>query len=347
MALAAPSIQLNNIRQRLDQLRLIRSPAVLERLRVSVDGKALPPLSAFSLASDKDGKPQKGGGASADAPDAFEHWGVFVNGDVNLGKQSAFDTQTGFELRTKGLTLGTDYRFIGNHILGAAVGLMRADTELEGAVGTQDADGRSLSFFGSFVPRENAYVDGILTFGRNDYDSERRASTGTLNSVTQGNQWGMAVSAGYAINRGPLAMTPFGRIEHIDARVDAFSETGSGDDALSISEQRIKQTTLALGANASYAISTSWGVLAPTARMEFVRIASSSSDEVIARLAGDTIGLPAQLRLPSDDKSFGSFAIGVTGVFSKGVSGYLNYERQFSRQTYHDERFGVGIRAAF
>ena len=66
---------------------------------------------------------------------------------------------------------------------------MKADTELEAAVGTQDADGYSLSLFGSVVPIENAYVDGILTVGRNNYDSERRTSTGALASDTKGDQW--------------------------------------------------------------------------------------------------------------------------------------------------------------
>ena len=147
IAVTAPTIQLNNIRQRLDQLRLLRSPAILERLRISIDGRPLPALSAFSLARGKDGKPQQGGGASADPADplrspailerlrisiddrprpalsAFSSarqgrqaatggrrkcclrtclsaGGFFVSGDVNIGKQSPFDTQSGFELRS-------------------------------------------------------------------------------------------------------------------------------------------------------------------------------------------------------------------------------------------------------
>ena len=78
VAVNTPTIQLNNVRQRLDQLRLQSSPTVAEGLRASYDGRPLPPISAFALAPlDKDGKPQPktGGGASADQPDSFERWG--------------------------------------------------------------------------------------------------------------------------------------------------------------------------------------------------------------------------------------------------------------------------------
>ena len=67
-------------------------------LQVSVDGQALPPMSAFALAPAKtDVKSPTGGGASADKPDPFERWGVFVNGDIDVGKQSTVGTQTGFK----------------------------------------------------------------------------------------------------------------------------------------------------------------------------------------------------------------------------------------------------------
>ena len=39
--------------------------------------------------------------------------------------KSAVDTQSAFKVTSNGLTLGTDYRFEGNHVLGAALGLLR------------------------------------------------------------------------------------------------------------------------------------------------------------------------------------------------------------------------------
>lgn len=348
LAINTPIIQLNNIRQRLDQLRLQRNPAVTELLRVSVDGRPLPPMSAFALAKlDKNGKPQRGGGASADKSDPFDRWGGFVNGDINIGRQSAVDTQTGFRLRSRGITLGTDYRFSGNHVLGAAVGFMKADTTLDAGAGTQDADGYSVSLFGSLAPAESAYVDGILNVGRNNYDTERRSAGGSFGSSTSGNQWGLAVNAGYVLNRGALSLTPFARVEHVDAKVDGFTERGNREEALTVGEQRLKATTMAVGGQVSYAISTSWGVLLPNGRIEYLRIANSNTGDVTARIAADTVSLPARFRALGDDKNFGSFALGISGVFARGFSGFLSYERQFARDNLTDERYLLGIRAEF
>lgn len=348
LAIVAPTAQLNNIRQRLEQLRLLRGPTVTERLRLSVDGRALPPMSAFALAVlDKDGKPQRGGGASADPADAFDRWGAFVNGDVNVGRQSTVDTQTGFKLRSKGITLGGDYRFAGNHVLGAAVGFMKADADLDRSAGSQDADGYSVSLFGTLVPTENGYVDGILNIGRNRYDGERRSASATLASSTRGNQWGLAINAGYALNRAALALTPFARIEHVDAKVNPFTESGNPAEALAIGEQRLKVTTLALGGQISYAVSTAWGVLSPNGRLEFQHLARARGNDVIAQLAADSVSVPAQIQLLAQDKNFGSLALGVSAVFARGISGFASYERQFARDSYRDTRYLLGLRAEF
>jgi outer membrane autotransporter protein len=320
----------------------------MELLRVSVDGRPLPPMSTFALAKlDKDGKPQKGGGGSADKTDPFERWGGFVTGDVNIGRQSTVDTQTGFRLRSNGITLGTDYRFNGNHVLGAAVGFMKADTTLDAGAGTQDADGYSVSLFGSLIPAANAYIDAILNVGRNNYDTERLKAGSPFSSSTSGHQWGMAVNAGYAVNRGALSLTPFARVEYVDAKVDGFTESGNRDEALAIGEQRLKGTTVAVGGQVGYAISTSWGVLVPNGRIEYQHVASSSADDVTARIAADTVSLPAQFRILGQDKNFGTFAVGVSGVFARGISGFLTYERQFARDNFTDERYLLGLRAEF
>ena len=61
--------------------------------------------------------------------------------------------------------------------VGAALGLLKADTNVTDG-GSQDAKGYGLSLYGSYVPMENAYLDGIVNVGRNTYDSQRQQSAG-------------------------------------------------------------------------------------------------------------------------------------------------------------------------
>ena len=349
MALDTPAIQISNVRQRQDQLRLQRSPTAAEALRVAIDGKTMRSLTVLGLApADKDGKPQAGGAAIAETLDPFERWGAFVNGDVDIATQSAVDTQTGFKLRSKGVTLGADYRFDGNHVLGAAVGLLRADSDLDDGLGNQNAKGYSVSLYGSYVPQENAYIDGILNLGHNKYDTRRLQTTaaGVATSNTSGNQLGVAVSIGYAFNRGPLALTPYGRVEYIDAMVKAFTESGSTDEALTIGEQHMRATTVLAGGQASHAFSTSWGVLIPNAHVEFHHVVQTSARNVTAQLAAD-IASQAEIAVSGPDRNFGIWGVGVSGQFAYGVSAFFSYEAPFGKDNVHDQRYTLGLSVAF
>jgi outer membrane autotransporter protein len=347
-AFNAPIVQMNNVRQHLDQIRFASSPTVAEGLRLTYDGQALPPMSAFSVApTDKDGKGQRqsGGGAAADKPDEFQRWGFFINGDVDIGRQSSVDTQTGFKATTHGVTAGVDYRFQGNSVLGAAVGYLKTDTNLDSGAGNQNAKGYSFSVYGTYVPVPNAYIDGIVNFGHNKYDGQRQAGADSFSNSTNGNQWGLAVSAGYAFNNGPLALTPYGRVEYVDAKVDGFTENGPAG-ALTIGSQQIKGTSLTLGGQASYAISTSWGVLIPNGRMEFQHLAQRSASNVSAQLVG--VASPSvEIPILGDDRNFGNFAVGFSAIFQRGVSAFFNYQRLFGKNDFSDQLYTLGLRIEF
>jgi outer membrane autotransporter protein len=358
-AVTAPTIQINNIRQRLDQIRFQHSPAVAQALKVNVGGQPLPPLSALALgpSPSRDGKavtgggasadkPVSGGGAAADQPDPFGRWGAYVNGDVDIGRQSAVDTQAGFKLTSNGLTFGTDYRFEGNHVLGAALGLLKADTNVADG-GSQDAKGYSLSVYGSYVPVESAYIDGIVNVGHNKYDSQRQQTAGgSATSNTSGDQFAVALSAGWNYSQGAFTANPYLRVEYVEAKIDGFTENGSPTEALTVSEQRVKATTLTLGGQVSYAVSTTWGVLVPYGRLDLQYVAQSNAQDVTAQLVGLTA--PATI-VPTlgQDKTFGTFAAGASAILPNGFSCFFNYEQLFGKENFKDQKYTLGLRVEF
>ncbi len=353
-ALTSATQQLSNLNKWLNIHRTLRNPTVTQGLKVSIDGQALPPMSAFALApTAKDGKPvpQTGGGASAE-PDPFERWGGFVQGDLDIGKVAGSSTQTGFDIHTWGLTLGTDYRFTGNHVLGAALGLVKANTDLNDNAGDQNTKGWSISVFGEYVPVENAYLDLIVNYGRNQYDTTRRV-VGAVQpspaiefaSSPHGNQFAAAFSAGYQFYQQAWTLNPYGRIEYVNASIDSFQESG-GAGALQVSSQRYKRTVLTAGGQVQYAWSMAWGVLVPYARAEFQYATQASDKPVTAQLvAVPTSGLILQLN--GADKHYGNLAVGATAVLPRGVSGYFNYEYVFGNGQFDENRYTLGIRVDF
>jgi outer membrane autotransporter protein len=343
----SPRFQIKSIRQYLEQLRLLGSPTVPLAQKIGANDNALPSSDALATGSDAR-KPETGGGAAADKPDSFTRWGAFLNGDYEDGRQTSTDELTGFKNTTKGVTVGADYRFPNNNVLGAAVAYAKADTDLADSGGNQTAKGYGFSVFGTFVPTTNAYIDGILNFGHNKYDGSRKQlQDGFATHHTNGDQWGLAVNAGYQFNRGPLALTPYGRVEYIDAKVDGYDENGNSQEALTIGEQRIKATTLTVGGQVSYSLSTSWGVLLPNARIEFQHVADRNIQNVTASLPGNPIFLPITIPILGEDRTFGNFALGVSGVFPRGVSAFFNYEQLFGKDNFSDRHYSLGLRIEF
>jgi outer membrane autotransporter protein len=341
-------IQMQNVRFRLDQLRLRRNPAVLEALRVSVAGKSLPPWSAFAIQS-KDGKPPKGGGAAADA-DPFERFGFFINGDVEIGRQSATGVQSGYDLRTRGITAGVDYRLPGESVIGGAVGLMHARTDLADEGGDQSASGYSFNAYGSFVPTANTYLDVILHAGHNKYDTRRRDPSDAgvpvdYTSNTKGRQLAMAVTAGADINRGPLIMNPYLRVDYVDAKVNGFTESGDAS-AITVRDLNLRTTVVTAGGQLSYTIGTGWGVLVPNTRLELQRRVQGDAHNVTAALVADGT-ITSQTQLQSVDRNFGNVSVGASAVFPRGVNGFVNVERLFGRESYSNTKYTLGVRVEF
>ena len=336
IAVLVPSLEINTIRQRLDALRMFLSANRGPLPKVGFNGQALQVSVGSVLPT--------GGGASADNPDTFGRWGAFLNADFDHARVAAVDPQPGFKIRTNNITVGTDYRLPGNHILGASVNFIRSDSDIDQGTASEDAKGYGFTLFGSYVPAPNAYIDAIVNFGHNNYDGERRATNGTFSNDTSGNQWGFSLSAGYAFSNAGLTLTPYGRLEYIEAKVSGFTETGVIDGAATISKQRLKVTTLAVGALASYAISTTWGVLIPNGRIEYQHLANTSDGDATVRFGA---AAPIPLHSLGQDKNYGTFAVGAVGVFGGGVSGFFNYQQLFGKSAVKDQIYTIGLRIDF
>ena len=319
-------------------------------VKVSAFGTPVPIGSLAALLrgdqKDKDGRPT-GRGAAADE---FERWGAFVNGNVEIGRYDGRGGTQGSELRSRGITAGFDYRFNDNAIGGASVGFLKGDTDLLGN-GNQDSKGYSLSLYGTLTPMEKSYVDFTLNVGRNDYDTRRNVfnDTGTLlgtaSSSADGSQLALAGSFGLDVVTGSLRLNPYGRLEYIRAKINGFEERGSTQD-IRVDSQLVKSASFTLGAQANYAISTTWGVILPQARVEWSWATRDVRSGVFARLVSNP-GAQSELTAASEDNSYGNAAVGVTFQFPRGVSCFINYEQLFAKDLVKTRRWDFGVRIAF
>lgn len=314
----APRAQLNNIRNRLQQLRVEEN---------SGDG-----------ASSKSG---------AGALPKVSGLGLFVLGDVEIAKRDPSNGDRGYKLRTKGVTIGADYRPTKDVVVGGAVGALRGDTTA-GIGGDQRSKGYSGSLFAQWLPSKNWYTNMIVSAGKNTYDSTRSGSNGeTLRARGSSTQQGVQVEAGYSLAKDATRFTPFVRYEFIRAKLKPFEESG-GADAVAINGQTVRSNTLGIGAVAEHAFSTTSGVWVPSARLEFLR-ESQSQSEVFARLVN---GTPVLVPLNEEliDKSYGTIGVNLqwlTGVSGNLTSSFIGYERTIGKSGFQNDRFTAGVKIPF
>jgi hypothetical protein len=85
----------------------------------------------------------------------------------------------------------------------------------------------------------------------------------------------------------------------------------------------------------------------PNARIEFQHVADRNIQNVTASLPGNPSVLPGTIPILGEDRSFGTFALGVSGVFPRGVSAFFNYEQLFGKDNFSDRHYSLGLRIEF
>lgn len=366
-ALRLTRVQHGNLSQRINAVRsgaIGRGPDTrgagvdVSGLNLQIGGQTIP---GTVLATALDAL--LGGGASADEPfiggDDFGRWGLFVNGSIGFGDQTSTANAAGFDFNTQGITAGVDYRLRDNAYLGAAVGFAGVDVDFDNRGGKMDIESWNLSLFGTYFHEDKFYVDGLLNYGRTDYDSTRNIRFSdaqgdvdrTARGSTKGTQRSLSLASGYDFNYGAWTVGPHVGTDLVVSEVSTLRETGAGAFDMIVGSQSSRSWTLNAGGHASYAWNMKWGVLIPHVSADFVREFETSRDTVLVRLAANPFnsdpGNPSPtvvLQADRPDPSYFVFSAGTSAQFIYGISGFVNYQQISGMSNFKMTQVNVGLR---
>lgn len=286
---------------------------------------------------------------------------VFVNGAISSGDKDATSNEEGFDFDSWGITAGVDYRFRTDLVAGLAVGYNKNDTEIDNDGGNLDTDGYSVSLYGTYFRGESLYVDGVLTYGSNDYDQERniRYRIGnefvnqTASADYDGNQWSGAIGVGYDIPRGPWTFGPVARLQYVSADVDGYSERMSnpsgpgGGWPTRIDDLDQESFTSTIGGNLSRAIGTEWGVVLPQLHLSWVHEFRDDAVAVNGSFLQDPTGGVFSIRSDRPDSDYFNARLGVSMQLARGNSAFLYYNKVFGYRDLDVDTVGAGVRLEF
>jgi outer membrane autotransporter protein len=338
--------QFTNINTRLVQLRGGATGPSASGLTLNFKGQPLLDKGFAYLLSNAGG-----GAASADEPSPFGRLGVFINGSGSFGDTNSTTDELGFDFDTKGITAGADYRVTNTLILGGALGYVSSDYDFDNNQGDQDITGYTVSAFGTWYQSEKVYVDGILSYGWNDFDLKRRIRFGTTDITAKGSpdgtEFAASIGAGYDFNRGALSFGPYGRLNYITADIDGYEENPAGGLEQGYDDQDVDSLTTLLGGQVSYAISTRRGVFSPQLRLEWAHEFEGDSQNINARFLNDPTGGTFNVGTDDPDRDYFNLGAGVAAVIGPGRSAFIYYETSAGRDEISEHSIAGGLRFEF
>jgi len=294
----------------------------------------------------------------------FSRWGFFLTGTFGSGSSDPRQETPGYGFHSGGITAGVDYRFNDHVIGGISAGYANYASNVDFVGGGLDTRGWSLSAYSTFFRQDNWYVDGVLTWGHNDYDINRRiiyalsTNTGTVSvnqaatSSSSGTTLAGAVTLGRDFSSGSLSYGPYLRGTWTRTDFGAYQETllsnqsGSGL-GLSVASRSMSNTATVLGGKLNSAVSTSWGVLMPHAEIEWEHDFQNNPDSLTASFLQDPTATPFHLVGDSIDTDFFRLGLGMSFQFAHGRSGFIYYERTLGLSGITQDSIALGFRMEF
>jgi outer membrane autotransporter protein len=295
----------------------------------------------------------------------FSRWGFFAAGTIGRGEADAGSVNPAYDFDVEGVTAGLDYRKSDKWIIGGSFGYTRQDTQLPGDRGGLDTTGWSVSAYTTYYQADSWYMDGVLTYGQNDYELLRRISYtlplagGGSTSVNQealadsgGDLLSTAFTVGRDWNFGAFGVGPYARVLYTRLGFDDIDEellpgiAGSGL-GLRIENRDITSLASVLGAKFTYTHSASWGVLMPHLQLEWEHEYKDDPQALEARFINDPTGSAMLVSGDPLDTNYFRIGLGLSMVLTQGRSGFFYYERLAGMNGMSQDNLALGFRMEF
>ncbi len=329
------------------------------------------------------GAPVVGGNAGEDG----SGWGWFLNGAIGFGDRDATVRENEYEYDSWGTTLGFDYQFASGLVAGVALGYHDYEVDFEDvnsfqsgsqltntqAGGGFDTDGYALSGY-AIGNVGRFYVDGLVSMGRTDIESERIVRY-------QGSETGSGTGQGLIVNRSMLGETDSDTItvgvstgtsfelgwadlgldlgiSYLDVSVDSYTEIdrARGNDTnefsglnLAYDDQDFDSLQSSLGFQLSRVYSVSSGVLVPYFNAAWRHEFKNDATTMKARYAAQETGQVFNLNVASDDpdEDFFELGIGLSALFAHNLQGFIDYRTTLGLEDVSANLFTIGVRGSF
>ncbi len=208
----------------------------------------------------------------------------WVAGSARFGRVESRDDRGGGRFSNDGVTIGVDRRFGAQLAAGVAASFARDEADVSEGAARSTARGASIAGYGSWQLGPPAFLDVLMGYGWLEFDSNRRVDAlgQVAGAERKGRQLFGSIAGVYEWRRDNLRISPYGRLDFLDGKLDSASESGAGRYSLSYASQDLRAAQAVLGARFESRHDIELGSAMPRARIEYRREIGSSPGATVS-----------------------------------------------------------------
>ena len=274
---------------------------------------------------------------------------VFVNGDSNFGDRSSTNTNAGFNIDTKGLTVGADYPLSNNLAVGLAISSTNTNNQLNDNRGKVSVNSTSISAYGSYS-QDKFYTDALINYGWNNFNIARTIRVPGFNQANaspNGNQLSLRISSGYDLGApGGLSFGPTAGLRYSKIDINGYTEQNGDILNLKVNPQAADSLIFNVGAQVSYPFKSSFGTISPYFAANFEHEFGQNGRQIVTELVTQP-GIPIRTNIGANDRDSIRLSTGFQTEFTNNLSVNLGYETIVSKDNFKDNYLNALIRYQF
>ncbi len=332
--------QLSNVTRRLTALRRGQNLTLLSGLSLNYGNER--------ITGDMFDQLLQGNASGGSAGSGFgknQEW--FISGKIGGGTQDETLYETGFGFDSYALTIGSDYRFEHKGLMGWALGHGQTSMNIDHQRGGMDVGNYNGTFYGSYYPSDNSYIDAIGVITLSNYEMQRRVVFGstdvTAKADTDSTGYAISVGGGYDFARKGFTSTLNARLDYLRTAIGGYQETNAGSYNIAINKQQVSQLVSTLGAQLRYAFSYSWGVLVPHFNVSWLHQFQGDANKVKGYFLIDP-NTQFSFDTNSPSANYYVLALGASATFADGISSYVQYETTVAQDNLMVWNVAAGLR---
>lgn len=298
------------------------------------------------------------GGASADQTVGLgSGFNAFVSANAEALDRDGSRLEEGYDSYLLGATVGGDYAVTDWATAGAALNYNynNGDFDSDGGFTFHSVGG---ILFGAFTPFPGFFTDVSLGYAYKHYNVERfvraialgptdELTGATAESDSHSNNFDARLAAGYDHHMDNITVGPRAGLRYGYTAIGAFSETGDSGLELAYEDQGVTSLQTSLGAQASIAISTRFGVLVPQANVNWIHEFRDDQRFTTVRLVDDVNDTPFFAPTAKPDRDFFDVGVGIVAVLPHGLQPFARFRAVLGHESFDNYGGAIGVRAEF